>query len=147
MVRAEESGKACVFHETGNLLPAHPRQSILTFDHDGDFEHKTSTLESGSSSHSQGVLQNTPASWLTPYLSNQFRQREPLSLFLWMLHPDQLALLDQAGDRPHSQFFLPPEQFVHIPFLRRADRLEIEFCQFHTRLPFTDEARLFLQLG
>src|SRR5688572_32349349 len=42
MIRAKKAHKACIFDQPDDLLPARPGESILTFDHDGNFKHDSS---------------------------------------------------------------------------------------------------------
>src|SRR6185503_5823905 len=42
MIGAKKTYKACIFDQSDDLLPARPGESILTFDHDGDFKHDSS---------------------------------------------------------------------------------------------------------
>ena len=59
---------------------------------------------------------------------------------------DQLVLLDQAVNGSRDQFLSPPEKFGGVPFLRRADRIEIEFHQFRASLSFANMPRLLGQI-
>lgn len=67
-------------------------ESVLTFDHDCDFEHKFSLWTQ------EACFRNKPASWLTPELFDQLWQSQPLPFLFGMFGLNQHPLLNQAGN-------------------------------------------------